>query len=372
MLRVLRNKKTAKKIWIGLAIIIIPAFTLWGFAGSFRSKEETAKLKKFGRNVSEIELKESLSAVKTLAIMQLGDDFAEFEQYLNLDKQAWERIILLREAQKRKIKISDKEVMERIQSYPFFQDKNSFNTKAYNETLRYIFRLQPRIFEDQTRQNLIIAKLYEQVTKNIKIDDEQVRQEYLKTNQELSIDYIASFFSDFTNKIKAGDKEIAAYFEKNKTMFQEPATKDQPVRIPELAEVKIKVKDTLIKEESRKMAEDKIKECNEKLKNKNFKQVAQALGLKTGQTEFFKSNGQIKELGSADIFWNTAKQLNDKNIKSNLSNDKGYYIIKLSSMKPIDETKFTKDKIELGEKLVSEKKNEAFTKFTEELTKKTQ
>lgn len=372
MLRFLRNKKTAKKIWIGLAIIIIPAFTLWGFAGSFRSKEETAKLRKFGRNVSEIELKESLSAVKTLAIMQLGDKFSEYEKYLNLDGQAWERIILLREAQKRRTNVSDKEVINRIQSYPFFQDKKGFNTKAYNETLRYIFRLQPRIFEEQTRQNLIIAKLYEQVTKDIKINDEQIREEYLRANQEISINYITSLFSDFAKKIKPNDKEITAYFEKNKAMFKEPATKDKPVRIPELTEIKNQVKDALIKEESRKMAENKIKECTEKLNKLNFKQAANSCSLKSGQTEFFKSNGQIKDLGAADIFWNAAKQLNDKNIKSTLSNDKGFYIIKLASIKPIDETKFTKEKKELSERLLTEKKNEVFTKFTEDLTKKAQ
>ena len=36
MLRQLRSKKVAKKILIGLAIIIIPAFVLWGARSSSR------------------------------------------------------------------------------------------------------------------------------------------------------------------------------------------------------------------------------------------------------------------------------------------------------------------------------------------------
>ncbi len=373
MLKVLRNKKTAKKVWIGLAIIIIPAFALWGFGGAGRSKEETAAVGKiFGQNVSNLEFKESLSAVKTSAIMRFGDKLPEIEKYLNLEAQAWQRLILLHEAKVRKIIVSDNEIINTIQSAPYFQDKYGFNNKAYVGTLRYVFRLQPRVFEEQMRQNLILAKLYDQVTKDVKLSDEQIRQKYLEANQELNIYYIASLFSDLAAKIKPTNKEIAAFFEKNKAMFKEPPVKDKPARIPELAEIKNKVKDALIKEEAKKKAENKIKECVEKLKKKDFKQAAKASGLKTGQTAFFKSSGQVENLGAAEIFWNTAKKLKDKELSSMLSNEKGYYIIKLGAIKPTDEAKFAKEKQEFAQKLISEKKNEVFGKFTEELIKKAQ
>jgi len=373
MLKILRNKKTAKKVWIGLAIIIIPAFALWGFGGAFRSKEETAAAGRiFGQNVSNLEFKGSLSAVKTSAIMRYGDKLPEVEKYLNLEAQAWQRLILLHEARTRKINAGDNEVINTIQSAPYFQDKYGFNNKAYVQTLRYVFRLQPRIFEEQTRQNLILSKLYDQITKNVKLSAEQIRHKYTEVNQELNIDYIAGLFSDFSAKIKPTDKGIAAFFEKNKAMFKEPPAKDKPTRIPELAEIKDKVKDALIKEEAKKMAEDKIKECAEKLKKKEFIQAAKESGLKTGQTAFFKSSGQIENLGAAEIFWNTAKKLKDQELSSILSNEKGYYIIKLGAIKPIEEVKFAKEKQEFSQRLISETKNEVFDKFTEGLIKKAQ
>jgi hypothetical protein len=345
MLKVLRNKKTAKKVWIGLAIIIIPAFALWGFGGAFRSKEETASVGRiFGHNVSNFEFKESLLAVRTSATMQFGDKLPEIEKYLNLEAQAWQRLILLHEAKTRKITVSDNEIINTIQSAPYFQDKYGFSNKTYVQTLRYVFRLQPRIFEEQMRQSLTLTKLYDQVTKDVKLSDEHIRQKYLEANQALNIHYIASLFSDFSAKIKPTDKEIVAFFEKNKAMFKEPPIKDKPARIPELAEIKNQVKGDLIKEESKKIAENKIKECAEILKKKNFKQAAKATGLKTGQTVFFKSSGQIENLGAAEIFWNTAKKLKDKELSSILSNEKGYYIIKLGSIKPIDEAKFSKER----------------------------
>lgn len=373
MLKFLRNKKTAKKIWIGLAVIIIPAFALWGFGGSSGSKEETASVGKiFGHNVSITEFKQSLSAVRTFALMRFGDKLAEIEKYLNLEAQAWERLVLLQEAMTRKINVSDKEVITTIQTTPYFQDKNGFNNKTYNETLRYTFRVLPRIFEEQTRQNLILTKLYEQITKNVKLNDEQIRQEYLKANQELNIDYIAGLFSDFSAKIKPSDKESADFFEKNKALFKEPPTKDKPTHTPELAEIKDKVKTYLIQEESKKMAESKVKECLEKIKKLGFSPAAKTSGLKTGQTAFFKSNGQIENLGNTEMFWEAAKKLKPNEPSSILSNENGYYIIKLGSIKPIDEAKFTKEKQEFGQKLLAENKSKAFADFAESSMKKAQ
>ena len=65
MLKKLRNKKTAKRIWIVLAILILPAFVLWG-AGSFmRNKEKGESAyagKVFGRTVSTLEYQDALCA----------------------------------------------------------------------------------------------------------------------------------------------------------------------------------------------------------------------------------------------------------------------------------------------------------------------
>ncbi|MFA4992810.1 MAG: SurA N-terminal domain-containing protein [Candidatus Omnitrophota bacterium] len=460
MLRILRDKKTAKKVWIGLAIIIIPAFTLWGFGSSSRSKEEnTPAGKMFGKNVSNLEFRKAIAATRTAAIMQFGDNFPKIEKYLNLEGQAWERLVLLQEAKKRKINISDKEVIETIQKMPYFQKKSAFDNKTYVEILRYVFRLQPRAFEEQLRQNLILAKLYSQVTDGVKIEDSQIRQEWLKNNEELSIYYIAALFAEFANKINPDDKEISAYYDKNKDIFKEPPSlnleyiltesdeeakkitdlinkkydldkiskelnlpkketglfkqyappaalkipqetlnliltlkeglpapvakvdntyyayalkENKPAEAPALAEVKEKIKELITNEESRKIAQAKIKECADKLKNKPFDQVASAsaYGFKTGQTKFFKSSDQLDNLGPGQIFWENAKKLKENQLSDIFSDSNGYYIIKLKANKPVDEDKFAKEKKDLGDNILSREKSKVFGKFTEEMKKK--
>jgi hypothetical protein len=372
MLKILRNKKTAKKVWIILAIIIIPAFAFWGFGSSGRQEGSSVVGKISGRNITAIEFNNSLIAVRTAALMQFGDRLGEIEKYLNFEGQAWERLIILAEANRRRIRASDQEVIAQIQNAPYFQDQKGFSNKLYQETLRYALRLQPRIYEEQTRQNLILTKLYDQVTKDFKLTDEQIRQGYLQTNQELSIYYIASLFSNFSKSVQPTDQEITSYFEKNKAMFKEPASEKQPVRIPELAEIKDKVKNALIEQTAKEMALAKINECAQNLKKMDFNQAASSCNLKVSSTDFFKSGGMIENLGAARGFWNTAKNLKDNEISNVISNDQGYYLIKLKSLKPIDENKFTEGKEAFAKRLLSTKKTEKFGEFVEQLKKKAQ
>ncbi len=373
MLKILRNKKTAKKIWIGLAVIIIPAFAFWGFGGAGRDQDEPAVAGKiFGRNVSNSEFRESLLAVRTLAVMQFGDKLPEIEKYLNFEGQAWERLILLQEAKRRKIKVKDQEVITEIQSAPYFHDKNGFSNKIYQEILRYVLRLQPRVFEEQTRQNLLLSKLYAQVTQNVKITDAQVREEYIKANEELSIYYIASKFEEFAKTIKPSDSQIQLYFEQNKEMFKQPPQDNQPARIPEFTEVKDKVRQAFINATAKAAAERKINECAQNLQQMDFDRAAAASGLKSVSTGFFKSSGLIEDLGPARNFWSSAKQLKDGQPSSIITGEGGYYIIKLKSIKPVEEDQFLKEKEEFSKRALSLKKNEALDQFFNELKKKAQ
>jgi peptidyl-prolyl cis-trans isomerase D len=181
MLKVLRNKKTTKKIWIGLAIIIMPAFIFWGFGGAMRDKDEKGYIGIIsGKKIPALEFKDSLSAVRNAAIMQYGENLQEIEKTLNLESQAWQRLVLLEAARKFKIKASDQEVIKQVGSYPFFKRNGTFDSRVYADLLKYVFRTQARAFEEQTRQNIIISKLFNKITDGIIVEDKEIREEYLK------------------------------------------------------------------------------------------------------------------------------------------------------------------------------------------------
>ncbi|MBI4708031.1 MAG: SurA N-terminal domain-containing protein [Candidatus Omnitrophica bacterium] len=469
MLKILRNKKTARKVWIVLALLIVPAFVFWGAGSLVRDKKEMGTAGKiFGKNVSLLEYRDAYNAVRAQAQLQFGDNFSELRQYLDLENLAWDRLVLLYEAKRRKIKVSDKEVIELIRSVPIFQKKGRFDNRFYSETLRYFLRMQPRAFEEQIRQNITISKLYNQITENIKVTDEDIRKEYQKLNEEISLTYLAALPADFTKGIYPQEKEMREYFENNSVQFKQPlsfnleyavsdseakikeaanllpkkkklelAAKDtgadfnktglfaqsdpipgigwspeilelimtklkpgqfsEPLNIdkkfyivglierrepyiPEFAQAKDKVKEAMIKTESAKIAKEKIEACLTKMqsdfkinpKTIDFTKLAKEFSLKTDSTSPFKFGSYIEGIGASDNFWAAAQKLKENEFSPVISMPSGYYIIKTKSKTPIDEKKFASEKTEFGKKILAQKQQESFVKFTAELKQKAQ
>ncbi|MFH1440504.1 MAG: peptidylprolyl isomerase [Candidatus Omnitrophota bacterium] len=225
MLKILYKKKIAKKIWIVLAIMILPAFVLWGSSSMLKNKgtKESGPIGEiFGQKISSIEYRNAYNATRNQAIMQLGDNFSKVEKYLNLDSQAWDRLILLEEAKKRSITASNQEVIALIQSYPFFKNKGQFDDNIYQEMVQYVFNTQPRDFEEQTRGNIILSKLFKALTSGVEMSGQEIQTEYEKVNEEASLYYISALPVDFIKKISTSEKEIKNYYDTNRLEFKLP------------------------------------------------------------------------------------------------------------------------------------------------------
>ena len=315
MLKQLRNKKTARKIWIILAAIIVPAFVLWGSGSIGRSQRASGTVGKlFGKNVTAIEYTDALEAVKNQAIMQFGDKFAEVQKYLNFQNQAWERIVLLQEAKKRRIKTDDREVITLIQSYPFFQKKNRFDERLYEEMLKYVFRSQAREFEEHTRQNIILSKLYGIIAKDVFVNDEEVKNSYRRENEQVSISYLSSAKEDFLKDIHTTDEELADYFAKNQLQFKQPLSFN-------IAYV------TLVSEEQVKTIFPKIK------REKDFTIAAKQLNLELKETGLFAQTDPIPGIGWAPHILTLLAKLNNGEYAPPISADNKFYIIQLKEKK---------------------------------------
>jgi len=355
MLKKLREKKTAKKIWIILAILIVPAFVLWGFGGAFRSRGESAYVGKiFGRNIFILEFKDAADAVRNQAIMQFGDNLSELKKYLNLESQAWERLILLAEAKKRKINVSDREVIEAIEGYAFFQRKGQFDNRTYSDMLRYVFRTQPRIFEEQTRQNLMLLKLYKQATDGVTLTEGDIKKEYQKANEEISLNYIASLPPNFAKDISPSEEEIKDYFAKNTLEFKQPLSFNLDYTVSE--------------------SENKIKTLALRLnKRSDFQSLAKNSDLTVKETGLFAQTDPIPGIGWSPQILNLISRYKIGQFSSVIQMDKNFYILRLKEKKEayIPDFKKTKDKArdrlikDRSEKIAKGKIEEAFKKIKE-------
>ena len=338
MLKKLRKKKTAKRIWIILIILILPAFVFWGFGSFTRSKEElTYAGKIFGKKVPLLEYRDALEAVKNQAIIQFGDNFSEIEKRLNLEPLVWDRLILLAEAKKRKINVTDQEVIELIESYPFFQAKNGqFDNRIYSQMLQYVFRAQPRVFEEQARSTLILSKLYKEVTGNLNLSEEEIKKEYQKLNEQISLYYIASLPSDFIKDITASEEEIKGYFIKNPLQFKEPLS--------------FNIEYTSLASEDKDEAaiKDKIKLLALRLtKKEDFTKAAGELNLQVKETGLFRQTDPVPGIGWSPQILSLISKLKIGEFTVPIYMDKYYYILRLKEKKEpyIPDFQAIKDKI---------------------------
>lgn len=324
MLKRLRHRKTAKKIWIILAILILPAFVFWGFGSFLSDKKEASYVGKIsGRKVSLLEYKDAIEAVRNQAIIQFGDSFPEIAKRINLGTLAWDRLLLLAEAKKRKITASDKEVIEVIEGYPFFQKKGVFNSQVYTSMLQYVFRAQPRVFEEQIRQSIILSKLYQALTDNINLSEEEIRKEYQKLNEEVNLDYIAALPPDFTKGIAASEEEIKNYFTKNSFRFKQPPSFNiEYVCVPSID----KDEQTLT---------NKIKTLVSRLnKKEDFAKAAKEFDLQVKETGFFGQTDPIPGIGwSSPQIFSIISKLKIGEFTPAIYIDKNYYILRLKEKK---------------------------------------
>lgn len=224
MLKFLRKKKVMKRIFWGIAIIIIPAFTLWGVGSAVKQKEKgpTYAGKIFNKIVSFRDYEAAYRATELQAKLIYGDKFDEISKFLNLGNETWNRILILRECNKNKIQVSDKELSERIASFPFFQKDGRFDLEAYQRVLKYFLRCEPRFFEDTMRDSMRISKFIEKKIGQVSISDEELKKLYKEEKESAKISFILYNSKDFADNLTIPEGEILAYYGQNSEEFRLP------------------------------------------------------------------------------------------------------------------------------------------------------
>ena len=225
MLKILRREGVMKKlVWI-IAIIVILSFGVFGTAylvTDTPSKNYAGTI--FGRKISFNKFQKAYNNSRAQAIIRYGDKYNENRPYLDLDSETWDRLILLHKAKKQKIKISNKELVQTIQSYPFFQRNGQYDTPLYNNVVRYVFEMKPRDFEESIRNSIKIAKIVSKKTAGITIDKDAPFEFYKKQTEKTQVSYVFLPSKDFTHQAHFEEQELKEYYNNNKLQFLVPSS----------------------------------------------------------------------------------------------------------------------------------------------------
>lgn len=327
MLKAMRRR--ARRI---LWIIIIPlsiVFILY-FSGVERIKRGNIAASVNGKEITGKAYHQELQRLYREMRERMGDEFnEEIVKILNLEGTAVNNLIrrelLLQEVKRERIRVSNQELREEIKSYPAFQKGGKFDKETYFTLLDWL-GYTPQKFEEEMRKDISITKLRNTVLDGVKISEEEIRDEYLKENEEIEIEYLLVKPAE---AVKIEEGEVAEYYREHREDY----------RIPE----KIRARHILIKEE-REKAREKIKEIKKKLKaGEDFAKLAKEVSQcpskeKGGELGFFKKGDMVEE------FEKIAFGLKKGQISHPVRSRFGYHIIKLeereeSSLPSLDEVR---------------------------------
>ena len=290
--------------------------------------------------------------------MKFGDNFYKLQSFLNLEKEAWDRLILLYEARKRRIKVSNNEVVDKIKEFPFMQTNGKFDSKLYQNVLGYIFKTTARKFEEEIRQSLMFEKLYDDTTAGVTVHEKEIVRKYKEANEKIKVGYVPFLTKDFQDKVSVEEIELKDYFEMNSSDFKKP-----PVVNVQYIGIDYPKDPT---EEDKKTAKEKITEIYSNLgTEKVLEKISAQYALPIKETGFFSFTDPLPELGIQFDFIQTAFSLKTGQISEPVLTTKGIYILKLKEKKDSHIPTFE----EIKESVEKTLKSKKATKLAKEKTK---
>jgi peptidyl-prolyl cis-trans isomerase D len=221
MLNIMRKNAGSWIIKVVFCIIVV-VFIFWG-VGSFQdSKDQRVAL------VNDEAI--SLQSYQTAYDNALQTLQQQYGNNLNKDTlkmlQLPQRIIqslvtktlMLQEAEKLDIRVSDKELAAAIQSMTAFQESGIFNAQRYRSLLSQN-KLSAEQFEASQRENLIMEKLQNVINSGLKVTDGEILEWYNWKNASVDINYVM-FDKDAISGLNPSDEELQSYYNGNKENYK--------------------------------------------------------------------------------------------------------------------------------------------------------
>jgi len=221
MLNVMRKHAGSWMIKVILFAIVI-VFVFWG-VGSFRSKQATKVATVNDEIIAVSEFRRAYNNLIEQYRRRFGENLNDgMLEMLKVKDQALnqliDRAIVLQEARKLDLRVTDAEVAESIMNAPVFQTNGSFDNRRYRRLLAQV-HLTPEEFEADQKNTLLAQKMTRVVAGAAKVSDGEARLWYEWQNASVNVDYVL-FEPGRYKDIDPSAQEIADYFDNQKENYK--------------------------------------------------------------------------------------------------------------------------------------------------------
>jgi len=227
MLNFIREQKDSWMVksilWLIVIAFIATIFYSWGMGGASTAQGGVVA-RVAGEPINFNEYNQTFNNMVRFYRQQFRDQFTEaMIERLDIKNQAMDSLIqkkiLMVEADKQGVRVTDDEVAESIKTNPSFHRDGKFSASVYKNFLKFQ-RLTPLKFEESQRETLLINKVQSLIKSAAKVSEPEALEIFKKEAEKIKLDYVTVFDDKFEKEFEVSDAEIKAHYDKNKSKFK--------------------------------------------------------------------------------------------------------------------------------------------------------
>jgi peptidyl-prolyl cis-trans isomerase D len=231
MLKVLRDnlKYLSWILWLVIAVFILFAFVDFGGIVPGPAPPTEAAAVVDGDEITYGELQRAYRQTEEAYRQAYGAQFTpELAQQLQLPLQVLEQLvqrrILLDEAERMGLAVSDAELQKELLGLTMFQNASGqfVGGEQYRSIVRQFGYANPEEFEEGMRSDMLLAKLNQVLSDNVVVSDQEVEEAYRRDAEKAKIRFVRVPLADFRDESTAPADEVEAYFQANLEEFRLP------------------------------------------------------------------------------------------------------------------------------------------------------
>jgi len=129
--------------------------------------------------------------------------------------------LIIQQAKREGITVSDEELRLRIQSIPAFQEDGRFSRDRYLAQLKQT-RIDPGEFETEVRRDLVRQRMEALVKDGIKVSDAEVEQTYMTRFERVRANWASIETAPLVAQVTVSDADAEAYVKTHEAQFSRP------------------------------------------------------------------------------------------------------------------------------------------------------
>lgn len=154
-----------------------------------------------------------------------GLSLKEMEERFDLKKRSLDSLVnarlLLVEAERMGLRISDKELRRKIEGTALFQEGGRFDPVKYRQILG-ASRVAPGAYEESQRLEMLTEKVRNIVQEAAQVTEGEVLEAYRKDKEKVSLELLALPFESYRGWVSVESGEVEDYYDENAEEYRRP------------------------------------------------------------------------------------------------------------------------------------------------------